>query len=181
MTQRLRGGGLALLAAALLSAGSPHALGEACLSRGEWRAPGGSATRALTAGEVLARAKDARFVLLGEEHDNPDHHRWQLHSLAMLLGAPAQAAAQTQPAPFRAGDPKLGKALVERDCVSCHAKLYPADPDQIYRRADRRVKSAAQLLARVQTCNAQLGKSYFPEDEEYVAAYLNLEFYHFKP
>ena len=87
MTQRLRGGCLALLAAALLSAGSPHALGEACLSRGEWRAPAGSATRAMTAGEVLARAKDARFVLLGEEHDNPDHHRWQLHSLAMLLGA----------------------------------------------------------------------------------------------
>ena len=102
-------------------------------------------------------------------------------AFALLLGVAAQAATQTQPAPFRAGDAKQGKALVERDCVSCHAKLFPADPDQIYRRVDRRVKSAAQLLAQVQTCNAQLGKSYFPEEEEHVAAYLNLEFYHFKP
>ena len=42
-------------------------------------------------------------------------------------------------------------------------------------------QDAAQLLAQVQGCNANLGKGYFPEEEEHIAAYLNLEFYKFKP
>jgi cytochrome c5 len=91
------------------------------------------------------------------------------------------AAAQTQPAPFRAGDTKAGKAMVDRDCVSCHAQRFAGDPDQMYRRTDRKVKTSAQLLAQVQGCNANLGKGYFPEEEEHIAAYLNLEFYKFKP
>jgi hypothetical protein len=33
----------------------------------------------------------------------------------------------------------------------------------------------------VQACNSNLGKGYFPEDEENIAAYLNAEFYHFPP
>jgi cytochrome c5 len=100
---------------------------------------------------------------------------------AALSASAGVAMAQSQPAPFRSGDPKAGKVLVERDCVSCHAKLFPADPDQIYRRADHRVKTPAQLLAQVQACNTNLGKGYFPEEEEHVAAYLNLTFYKFKP
>ena len=91
------------------------------------------------------------------------------------------ASAQTQPAPFRAGDTKAGKAMVDRDCVSCHAQRFAGDPDQMYRRTDRKVKTPAQLLAQVQGCNANLGKGYFPEEEEHIAAYLNLEFYQFKP
>jgi cytochrome c5 len=102
-------------------------------------------------------------------------------ALAAPLTTPNTAHAQAQPAPFRAGDPQKGKTLVERDCVSCHAKQFPSDPDEIYRRANRRVKSAAQLLAQVQACNANLGKSYFPDEEEHVAAYLNQQFYRFKP
>ncbi len=51
----------------------------------------------------------------------------------------------------------------------------------MYRRTDRRVKTPAQLLAQVQACNTNLGKGYFPEEEEHIATYLNLEFYHFKP
>jgi cytochrome c5 len=100
---------------------------------------------------------------------------------AALFAATDAATAQSQPAPFRAGDTKAGKALAERDCVSCHAKQFPADPDRMYRRADRRVKTPAQLLSQVQTCNTNLGKSYFPEEEEHIAAYLNLAFYKFKP
>jgi cytochrome c5 len=101
-------------------------------------------------------------------------------AVALLAGSGA-ASAQTQPAPFRAGDTKTGKAMVDRDCVSCHAQRFAGDPDQMYRRSDRRVKTPAQLLAQVQGCNANLGKGYFPEEEEHVAAYLNLEFYKFKP
>jgi hypothetical protein len=33
----------------------------------------------------------------------------------------------------------------------------------------------------VQACNTNLGKGYFPEEEEHIAVYLNLEFYKFKP
>jgi mono/diheme cytochrome c family protein len=86
------------------------------------------------------------------------------------------ATAQTHSAPFKAG-----KALVDRDCVGCHAQRFKGDPDQMYLRTDRRVKTPAQLLAQVQACNTNLGKGYFPEEEEHIAMYLNLEFYKFKP
>ncbi|MBI2317155.1 MAG: ChaN family lipoprotein [Betaproteobacteria bacterium] len=48
---------------------------------GEWVAPGGAR---LEAGEVLARAARGAVVLLGETHDNADHHRWQLQTVAAL-------------------------------------------------------------------------------------------------
>ena len=42
--------------------------------------------------------------------------------LALMAAVAATTAlAQKQPAPFAAGDAKAGKAIVERDCVSCHA------------------------------------------------------------
>lgn len=100
---------------------------------------------------------------------------------AALLASFGEAIAEPQPAPFKAGDPKAGKVLVDRDCIGCHAQRYAGDADRMYRRADRRVKTPAQLLAQVQGCNANLGKGYFPEEEEHIAAYLNLEFYRFKP
>jgi uncharacterized iron-regulated protein len=37
--------------------------------------------------EVVKRAAAARFVLLGERHDNPDHHRLQARMLKALLDA----------------------------------------------------------------------------------------------
>ena len=95
--------------------------------------------------------------------------------------ATALVFAQPQPAPFAAGKAHEGRTIVERDCVSCHAQMFAGDADQIYRRADRRVKTPAQLLAQVQACNVNLGKGYFPEEEEHIAAYLNLEFYKFAP
>ena len=51
----------------------------------------------------------------------------------------------------------------------------------MYTRPDHKVRTPAQLLAQVQYCNAQLGTSYFPEEEEHLAAYLNLHFYKFPP
>jgi len=91
------------------------------------------------------------------------------------------ALGQTQPTPFAAGDAHAGQAIAERDCIGCHAQLFKGDADQMYRRSDRRVKTPAQLLAQVQACNVNLGKGYFPEEEEHIAAYLNLEFYKFAP
>jgi len=88
---------------------------------------------------------------------------------------------QAPPAPFAAGKAHEGRTIVDRDCVGCHAQMFSGDADLIYKRADRRVKTPAQLLAQVQACNVNLGKGYFPEEEEHIAAYLNLEFYKFAP
>jgi cytochrome c553 len=101
-------------------------------------------------------------------------------ALIALLAA-TTALAQKQPAPFAAGDAKAGKALVERDCVSCHAAKFTGDPDRMYTRPEHRVTTPAKLLAQVQACNTNLAKGYFPEEEEHIAAYLNLEFYKFAP
>ena len=114
-------------------------------------------------------------------------HRFHrmLCATALVVGAFA-ASAQTPaksapPAPFAAGDARIGKTIVDRDCVSCHAQRFAGDPDQMYKRADHRIKTPGKLLAQVQACNVNLGKGYFPEEEEHIAAYLNLEFYQFKP
>ena len=95
--------------------------------------------------------------------------------------AASTALAQKQPAPFATGDAKAGKAIVDRDCVSCHAAKFAGDPDRMYTRPDHRVKTPAKLLAQVQACNTNLAKGYFPEEEEHIAAYLNMQFYKFAP
>lgn len=54
---------------------------DKCVPAGAWMIPGGARS---TGPEVLARAARAQVVLLGENHDNADHHRWQLQTLAAL-------------------------------------------------------------------------------------------------
>ena len=93
----------------------------------------------------------------------------------------AEVGAQAQPAPFAAGDAAAGKAMVDKDCIACHAKRFPGKPEQMYLRPDHKVRTPEQLLAQVRVCNSQLGKSYFPEEEEHIAAYLNSQYYKFKP
>ncbi|MGB8855805.1 MAG: hypothetical protein WCC58_03925 [Burkholderiales bacterium] len=75
------------------------------------------------------------------------------------------------------GDVKMGKALVEKNCVACHARLFPGDAAKIYTRADRKVTTRAKLLAQIALCNSQLGTQWFPEDEVNAAAFLNQEYY----
>ena len=99
-----------------------------------------------------------------------------------LLAIPAHhARAAAQPAAFADGDPVAGKVLVERDCVACHARKMGGAPEQMYLRADRRVKTPEQLIAQVRYCSTELGTNYFPDDEANVAAYLNTAYYHFAP
>ena len=102
-------------------------------------------------------------------------------ALALFVAVPAAALAQKPPVPFAAGNASAGKTLVERDCVSCHAAKFTDDPDRMYTRPDHRVTTPGKLLAQVQACNTNLGKGYFPEEEEHIAAYLNLQFYKFAP
>lgn len=99
--------------------------------------------------------------------------------LTVLLSL-AMFSAVVHAAPESSGDPKSGKALYEKDCVSCHASMFGGDGSKIYTRADRKVKTKQQLAAQVSACNANIGVGWFPEDEAHVAAYLNQQYYKFK-
>jgi uncharacterized iron-regulated protein len=55
-----------------------------CVAAGAWYALDGPAPQPVPAAEVLDAAADGAVVLLGERHDEQDHHRWQLHTLAAL-------------------------------------------------------------------------------------------------
>ncbi len=100
--------------------------------------------------------------------------------ILILFFAAATLAAGVQAAPFAKGDPKAGKALHDKACVSCHVNMFGGDGSKIYTRADRKTKNAQQLAARISGCNANTGAGWFPEDEAHVAAYLNQQYYKFK-
>lgn len=98
--------------------------------------------------------------------------------LTVLASLALSAAAHA--APFAKGDPAKGKALHDKSCTSCHIGMFGGDGNKIYTRADRKIKSADQLAARISGCNANTGAGWFPEDELHVAAYLNQQYYKFK-
>ena len=98
----------------------------------------------------------------------------------ILLFAAALFLPTAHAAPFAKGDPKVGKALHDKACISCHASMFGGDGSGIYTRADRKIKNPQQLAARIAACNANTGAGWFPQDEENVAAYLNQQYYKFK-
>jgi uncharacterized iron-regulated protein len=63
-----------------------HNAAANCFNTGTWAIPDSQGALPTTADRVLDAASKAGFVLLGEAHTNPDHHLWQLQSMAMLLG-----------------------------------------------------------------------------------------------
>ena len=67
--------------AALLA--PPALAAEACVPPGQWRLPG----QAEPAVSPLARMAERPAVLLGENHAEAEHHRWQLQALAALHAA----------------------------------------------------------------------------------------------
>jgi cytochrome c2 len=101
-------------------------------------------------------------------------------SLSVLLALVAASAAAQSSAPFAGGDPKKGAAMTAKDCNGCHVRRF-GDVPSAYTRIDRRVNTPAQLKAQIAYCNSQLGTGYFPDEEEHIAAYLDLEYYKFKP
>ena len=95
-----------------------------------------------------------------------------LLSIGMLLSGIAQAAPSVQ----------NGKAIDQAKCYACHAKKTGfSNGDMIYTRSDRKVKDYARLKTMVAMCNTELRLDMFPEDEADVLAYLNKQFYKFKP
>ncbi len=70
---------ICLVLALLVVGASVRADDGICVGTGEWYDLAGGAPAA-----VLDRAAQDTVVLLGEIHDNPDHHRWQLQTMAAL-------------------------------------------------------------------------------------------------
>src|SRR5512139_2230070 len=55
-----------------------------CLAPAAWTVPDGHRTHVTSAATLFAQLAKRDVVLLGENHDQLDHHRWQLQSLAAL-------------------------------------------------------------------------------------------------
>lgn len=83
--------GLLLAAAVWPWLHSPYAAaagdhqGGTCVPVGKWVFPGKDHAP-VSLHDVLQRLSGKRVILLGEHHDNPEHHRWQLQTLAALYG-----------------------------------------------------------------------------------------------
>lgn len=71
----------AIFATAAILAATPASNSAACAPVGAWSVPAGAR---VTAPEILGRAAQAQVLLLGESHDNADHHRWELQTVAAL-------------------------------------------------------------------------------------------------
>ena len=71
-----------------------------------------------------------------------------------------------------AGDVELGKQLNEEHCLKCHGS-------ELYTRPKRRVKSLEGLHKQVRFCEQNLGLTWFDDQIDSTATYLNLEYYKF--
>ncbi len=71
-----------------------------------------------------------------------------------------------------AADPANGKQLSESHCVKCHGS-------EVYTRENRRVTSLPGLHKQVRFCEQNLGLTWFDDQVDDTAAYLNLEYYKF--
>jgi uncharacterized iron-regulated protein len=79
---------LFILIALLCSARGAHAAGDEAQLQGRCVVPGTwlriADKKVVSNGDILHYMSTQRVVLLGEHHDNPDHHRWQLQVIAGL-------------------------------------------------------------------------------------------------
>jgi uncharacterized iron-regulated protein len=85
-TAALAGGAIGLCSYAFLQVEQVEAAtaGQACLSPASWALLGRAPPRAASAAAVLTEMAKRDVVLLGEQHDSDDDHRWQLQVLAAL-------------------------------------------------------------------------------------------------
>ena len=88
MSLRSRFGALALVGTVAASF-APPAFAQArsasqCLVPGGWARADGVAPQVVDGAGLLAAMAQRAVVLLGEQHDDMDHHRWQLQTLAAL-------------------------------------------------------------------------------------------------
>lgn len=81
--------------------------------------------------------------------------------------------------PFSEADAIVGKALVDKHCINCHAEKFGGDGSGIYTREYRKVKTSKGLVAQIRNCNTMLGLKWFEDEELNVASYLNKTYYKF--
>ncbi len=55
-----------------------------CVPAGQWAIPDGGRADPLAVAQVFARLAGQQVVLLGENHENREHHRWELYTVAGL-------------------------------------------------------------------------------------------------
>lgn len=84
------------------------------------------------------------------------------------------------PAIGSAADAKKGEQLHNSQCIACHASRFGNNGADIYTRPDRRVTSLPGLKKQVLRCRDNLRVTWFDEDVEDVAAFLNARYYKFK-
>jgi uncharacterized iron-regulated protein len=60
------------------------AAADGCVAPGQWAVPAQARAQPIAVDRLFIELSQRRAVLLGEVHDNADHHRWQLHTLAAL-------------------------------------------------------------------------------------------------
>lgn len=83
---------------------------------------------------------------------------------------------------YSAPDLGNGKKIDQEKCYACHAKKSGfGNGDMIYTRSDSKVTDLKKLKSMVALCNTELRLDLFPEDEADVVAFLNKQFYKFKP
>jgi len=63
---------------------APRGSDAACLAPAAWSLPADGKPRPIGPGTLVADMANREVVLLGEQHDDDDHHRWQLQTLAAL-------------------------------------------------------------------------------------------------
>lgn len=80
--------------------------------------------------------------------------------------------------PFAGGNAAIGKQMVEKNCIACHASQFGGDGSGIYTRENHIVKTPKGLIQQVRNCNTNLGLKWFDDEELNVAAYLNQTYYH---
>lgn len=98
---------------------------------------------------------------------------------SLLLGSLLLLSNLVYAEPFSSADAKAGKALVTKNCVSCHAESFGGDGSGVYTREFRKVKSSKALVAQVRNCNTMIGLKWFEDEELNVAKYLNQTYYKF--
>jgi len=74
--------------------------------------------------------------------------------------------------PLWAFDIAAGKQLLEENCNSCHGS-------ELYTRKDRMVTSRPGLTTQVKRCEQALGLTWFDDDVDNTAEYLNQKYYRF--
>lgn len=101
-------------------------------------------------------------------------------ALILTLMSASHVYADQYSALYPGGDPIAGKALLQKNCISCHASSFGGDGSAIYTRENRLVKTSRGLKAQVRNCNTMLGLKWFEDEELHVASYLNQTYYRFE-